>query len=111
MAKKKEKKMNVKIDPGGAGFFSDFITVSHNPKNFIVDFQQATPRFTRLGENKPQHTMYVKHNTVILDPNVAKNLLKTLKKNIKKYEEKFGEIKSKKKKKSNKPEHIKSYIG
>lgn len=119
MSKKKttkesgEKIMKVNIDSGGPGFFSDSIAIFHNPRNFVLDFQQTTPRLTRLGSEKPQQTLYVRHNTVILDPYVTKDLLKILQENVKKYEDKFGkiEMKSKTRRKSSKVDHTKSYIG
>ena len=115
--KKEEKSLRVNIDSGGPGFFSDFITVFHNPRNFILDFQQATPRYTRIGSENPQQTMYVRHNSVIINPQVAKQLLKILKENVEKYEKKFGQIEmpkkqsKKKAKESKKADHTKSYIG
>ena len=114
--KKESKVMKVNIDSGGPGFFSDFVTIFHNPRNFIIDFQQTTPRYTRIGNEKPQQTMYVRHNTIILNPQVTKELLKVLNENMEKYENKFGKLEIKKTlsgktKSSRKNDHTKSYIG
>ncbi len=104
-------------DKGGETFYSDFIVVSHNPTKFIIDFQQTIPKFQRTS-NGAQQVMVVRHNTIILDPTVAKEFLNILSENIKRYEKNFGKIKvpkrkSKKKKKETKKkaEHATSYIG
>jgi len=120
MADKKEKTVKVNIDNGGPAFFSDSITVFHNSMKFVLDFQQITPRFTRIGGEEATQNMYVKHNTILLDPVVAKDLLNILKENIKKYEKSFNKINIQERKKSGKGksgknikkiDHTKSYIG
>lgn len=93
----KKKRVNVKIDHGEHAFFTDNVTVLHNPNKFIVDFSQTTPRLDNIN-GKMQQTFTVKHNTVIMDPQFAKSLLATLKKNVGLYEKKFGDIKLPKKK-------------
>lgn len=114
--RKENKVMKINVDSGGPGFFSDFVTIFHNPRNFIIDFQQTTPRYTRIGNEKTEQTMYVRHNTIILNPQVTKELLKVLGENIEKYENKFEKIdvkktKSGRTKNSKKTDHTKSYIG
>ncbi|MCD6478243.1 MAG: DUF3467 domain-containing protein [Candidatus Aenigmarchaeota archaeon] len=117
MSEKKES-IKVNIDNGGPAFFSDSITVFHNQMKFVLDFQQATPRFTRIGDSETSQNMYVRHNAVVLDPILARDLLNILKDNIEKYEKTFGKIKVNKRRKSGKPvktnkkvNHTKSYIG
>ncbi len=43
--------------------------------------------------------MFLSHNTIMMDPGVAKDLLRILKDNVENYEKKFGQIKVKKIKK------------
>jgi len=82
--KEGKKVVKVNVDSGGPVFFSDSVTIFHNLRNFILDFQQATPRLTRFGDEKSQQSIYIRHNTIILDPFVAKEFLKILQENIKK---------------------------
>lgn len=87
--------MKLEMDNGGPAFFSDTVTISHNPRKFILDFQQMTPRFTRTG-TEPNQKMFLTHDVVMLDPEVVKDLARILNDNIKNYEKRFGEIKVKK---------------
>ncbi len=96
----KKKIMKVETDNGGPTFFSDTVTVSHSPKKFVLDFQQITPRFSKMGPGELDHKMVVSHNAVMLDPEVAKDLSRILADNIGRYEEKFGKLEIKKEKKS-----------
>jgi hypothetical protein len=111
----KKKILKVETDNGGPAFFSDTVTVSHNPKKFILDFQQLTPRFSKIGPEEPSQKMFLSHRAVMLDPEVAKDLSKILNDNVKNYEKKFGELKVKKAKKptAKKPEKVEytGYIG
>ena len=115
--KEKKKVFKVKVSDGGPAFFSDTVTISHNPKKFIIDFQQMTPRFSKVGTEKPQHHMVLEHNTVMIDPDVAKEFLRILEENVKNYEKNHGNIKVKKmkkmksKKKDEREVGYTSYIG
>ena len=93
---RKKKRINVKSNHSGEGFYTDNVTVFHNPTKFVIDFSQTVPRIDNIN-GKVQQTFTVNHKTVIMDPNFAKILLKTLEKNIKNYEKNFGSIKIKKK--------------
>lgn len=97
------KRTNIKIDHSEAAFYTDNITVSHGPSKFILDFKQSTPRIDFVG-GENQHTMVVKHKTILMDAPFAKIFLKTLESAVKKYEKQFGKIKIPKqeKKKSSK---------
>ena len=95
-----KRRINVNVDHNQPGFFTDSITISHNPSKFVFDFVQITPRFDRIG-SEMQQTLAVKHNTIIMDPIMAKNILGILEENIKKYEKNFGEIKIRKRKTKN----------
>jgi len=96
----KERK-RVRVDHSGDAFFTDNVTVLHNPNKFVIDFSQTIPCFDNIG-GKVQQTFVIKHKTVLLDPPFAKILLDTLQQNMKKYERKFGKIKLPKKKKAKK---------
>ncbi|MCD6367530.1 MAG: DUF3467 domain-containing protein [Candidatus Aenigmarchaeota archaeon] len=113
--KKKEKKsVQVNVDSGGPAFFSDSATIFHNQRNFIFDFQQSTPRFTRLSDKDSQQSIYIRHNAIVMDPIMAKEFLRILQENISKYERKFGEISSvvtSKKSNLKRSDHTESYIG
>ncbi len=107
----KKKVIKVEIDNGGESFFSDTVTVSHNPKKFVIDFQQSTPRFTKVGSELDQK-MVIFHKTIILDPEVAKDFSRILAENVRSYEERFGDIKTaKQKNKKEKDLSYASYIG
>lgn len=86
-----EKRMNIRIDYGDQAFFTDNITISHGPNKFVIDFSQTTPRYDAVSGQMRQ-TLFVKHNTVLMDPRMAKIFLQTLQNNIKNYEKKFGKI-------------------
>jgi hypothetical protein len=94
-----KKKLRVDVDHSNLPFFSDGISVSHNPSKFIVDFVQNTPRFEALPDGKKQESMVIKHNTIIMDPHLAKSFIEVLKSNMKNYEKRFGAIKLRDKKK------------
>lgn len=96
-----EKRKRIRVDHSEYAFFTDNVTVLHNPNKFIIDFSQTIPSFDNLG-GKVQQTFIIKHKAVMLDPPFAKILLDTLQQNIKKYEKKFGKIKLPKKRKAKK---------
>jgi len=87
-----KRRINVNIDHSEPGFFTDSVTISHNPSKFILDFVQVTPRFDRMG-SEMQQSLAVKHKTIVMDPIMAKNIIEILKENLNKYEKNFGEIK------------------
>lgn len=74
----------------GHTFYSDEISVIHNPLKFFLDFKKTSPRVdVRNNQFQP---LVVEHNVVMLDPYNAKQLLGILKQNIENYEKTFGEI-------------------
>ncbi len=87
-----KERMNVSVDHSEPGFFSDNVAVSHTPMKFVVDFAQVTPRFDSVAGQR-QQSLAIKHKTIILDPQVAKDFLNVLKENLGKYEKNFGAIK------------------
>ncbi len=88
-----KERMNVSVDHSEPGFFSDSVAVSHTPMKFVVDFAQITPRFDSVGGQR-QQSLAIKHKTIILDPQVAKDFMNVLKENLGKYEKNFGSIKT-----------------
>ncbi len=98
-----KKRINIKVEHGDHAFFSDNVTISHNPNKFIIDFSQTIPSFDTVGGDMRQ-SFIIKHKAVMLDPHFAKIFLDLLQKNIKKYEKKFGKIKIPKRKKVKKKE-------
>lgn len=86
-----KKKININVDHSEPSFFSDSVTVSHNPQKFIFDFTQTTPRFDLIVDQR-QQSFTIKHKTIMLDPVVAKSLMEVLKENIKRFEKNFGKI-------------------
>ena len=114
MTEKEKQRVGLKIDHGEHAFFSDNVTVLHNPNKFIMDFSQAIPRMDSIN-GKMQQTFAIKHNTIIMDPQFAKSFLEVLSKNVKSFEKKFGKIKTleKMKKVKKKPLEAEStrYIG
>ncbi len=92
----KKRKVNVRVNHSDEAFFTDNVTVFHNPTKFVVDFCQTVPRFDNF-EGRMEQTFTVNHKTIIMDPMFAKILLKTLETNVSNYEKNFGMIKVKKK--------------
>ena len=99
-----KKQINVTVDHGEHAFFTDNVTVLHNPNKFVIDFTQTIPKFDNIA-GKVQQTFTIKHKTVILDPQFAKIFLNAFQDNVKKYEDKFGKIKLPPKQEA-KEEHI-----
>lgn len=83
---------NVEINYGVAAFYTDSMAVIHTSDKFVIDFRQTIPKLDQI-ENSRQETIYVEHNSVVMNPYIAKMLMNLLKDNIEKYEKKFGEIK------------------
>ena len=87
-----EKRINLSVDHGGPGFITDGVTISHNPERFIFDFVQTMPKFDKIGDKMSQ-SVSIMHNTVVMNPAMAKSILNILKDNMEKYEKVFGDIK------------------
>lgn len=96
-----KKRINVSMDHTEPAFFTDNVTVWHNPSKFVIDFIQASPRFDQFGD-KNQQTIAVKHKTIMMDPALAKIFLNVLKENVGNYEKKVGKITVPKRKKQKK---------
>lgn len=72
-------------------FFADSFSVLFNPKQFVFDFKQKIPRVKDTKDGHEQEVV-ASHDSVVMNPELAKRISKILEKNIEKYEEKFGEI-------------------
>jgi|SRR3989338_4118816 len=94
-----KKNLQVAIDHSNHGFFSDGMSIFSRIDKFFIDFRQNTPRIDVLGD-KQQQINALKHNTVILDPLMAKALLNLLQESLNQYEKQFGKIKVPKRTKS-----------
>ena len=85
-----EKKINFDVNNGKV-FYSDEISVIHNPMKVFLDFKCTTPRVdVRNNQFQP---LVLEHNLIILDPFLAKQLLSILRDNLDNYEKQFGPIK------------------
>ena len=84
-----EKKINFDVKNGEA-FYTDEISVVHNPMKIFLDFKCTTPRVDI--RNNQYQPLVQEHNLVIMDPYLAKQLLSTLQENISNYESTFGTI-------------------
>lgn len=89
------------IDNSNKSFFTDNVSVLHNENNFIIDFKQTTPRMDFVHD-KQDISFVTTHNTVVMNPAMAKSLKEVLQDSIEKYEKQFSEIKMPKKKKADK---------
>jgi len=87
-----EKRINLAIDHSNFGFFSDGMSLLNRQDKFFIDFRQNTPRLDTIGE-KQQQTNVVKHNTIILDPVMAKALMNLLQDSLKNFEKQHGKLK------------------
>jgi len=87
-----DKKFNFGVQHGRDAFYANGISVNINSEKFTLDFRQTTQRLDDFGE-KVQTTLFTHHNTLILDPSIAKGLFNILKQGITNYEKKFGKIK------------------
>ena len=87
-----KRNINLAIDHSNPGFFSDGMSLLNRQDKFFVDFRQNTPRVDSF-QDKQQQTNVVKHNTIILDPMMAKALMNLLQESLKNYEKQYGKIK------------------
>ena len=84
-----QKQMQFNIDDGPT-FFSDEISITNNAYRFFLDFKNSSPRIdVRAQEMLP---IAIKHNTIIMDPALAKLFSKLLADHVKKFEKEHGKI-------------------
>ena len=109
-----ERKYNFGVSHGRESFYANGISINMNPDKFTLDFRQTTQKLDDIGD-KAQTTIFTHHNTLILDPSMAKGLLNILKQGISNYEKKFGKISLPKQAKVKEKENIsmgkENYIG
>lgn len=87
-----EKPLKLGIVQGDA-FYCDGVTIAHSPTKFILDFKQRTPRFDP-GKEGEEVSLIVKHNVVVIDADIIKNIFHSLKENMEKYEKQYGKLKT-----------------
>jgi hypothetical protein len=87
----------ITIDNSNKAFYTDNVSVLHGKGQFVIDFRQTTPRMDNVrGEQKL--SFVTRHETVVMNPQLAKSLLEVLTDSVEKYEKQFGSIKMPKKK-------------
>jgi hypothetical protein len=85
MKEKKPFQLQIIVDDSIAqGEYSNFLSILHNPTEFILDFGRIVP-------GKPEVKVKAR---IIATPYHAKRFLETLKQNIEIYEKNFGTIKT-----------------
>jgi hypothetical protein len=85
-----QQQINIVVD-NGDDFYAHEASINFNAMQFIFDFKCVTPRTDM--RSKDTQIISVKHNSVMVDVNMAKQLMGVLQKSISQYEEQFGEIK------------------
>ncbi|QQG38505.1 MAG: DUF3467 domain-containing protein [Candidatus Woesearchaeota archaeon] len=111
-----ERKINIGINHGREAFYANGVSISLHKSTFTLDFRQTVQKVDDIAD-KPQTTFFTSHNTLIIEPQMAKGFLDILKQSIENYEKQFGKIKVEKKpKKSAEVEDVKliksdNYIG
>lgn len=84
-----QKQLQFNIDDGPT-FYSDEISITNNAYKFFFDFKNSSPRIdVRSNEMLP---IAIKHNTVLMDPALAKLFSKLLADHVKKFEKEHGKI-------------------
>lgn len=78
------RKLNVELGEKEAeGIYSNFVLITHNPSEFLLDFARVLP-------GVPKAKVY---SRIIMTPQHVKSLEKVLSDNIERYESKHGKIK------------------
>lgn len=84
-----DKKVNVNIVDGDE-FFGQEVSISYNPTLFNIDFRRITSRVDMRSNDA--NVVVLRHNVVILEPYVVKNLIEIMQKSVERYETEFGKI-------------------
>jgi len=83
MKQQQPRKLNVELGEKEAeGIYSNFVLVTHNPSEFLLDFARVLP-------GVPKAKVY---SRIIMTPQHVKSLEKVLSDNIQRYESKHGKI-------------------
>jgi len=78
------RKLNIELGEKEAeGIYSNFVLITHNPSEFLLDFARVLP-------GVPKAKVY---SRIIMTPQHVKSLEKVLSDNIERYESKHGKIK------------------
>jgi hypothetical protein len=77
------RKLSVEVGEKEAeGIYSNFVLITHNPSEFLIDFARVVP-------GAPKAKVYAR---ILMNPQHVKSLEKVLSENIRKYESRFGKI-------------------
>jgi len=77
------RKLNIELGEKEAeGIYSNFVLITHNPSEFLLDFARVVP-----GVQKAK--VYAR---ILMNPQHVKSLHKVLSDNIERFESKFGKI-------------------
>ena len=85
MSDKKPVQLQIKVDePVAQGEYANFLSVLHNPTEFVLDFGRVVP-------GTPEVRVRAR---VLTTPYHAKRFLETLRQNVDLYEKNFGPIRT-----------------
>lgn len=85
MAEKKPVQLQIKVDdPVAQGEYANFLSILHNPTEFVLDFGRVMPGMPEVRVKA----------RILATPFHAKRFLETLRHNIDLYEKNYGPIRS-----------------
>jgi len=85
MAEKKPVQLQIKVDdPVGQGEYANFLSILHNPTEFVLDFGRVMPGVPEVRVKA----------RILATPFHAKRFLETLRHNIDLYEKSYGPIRT-----------------
>jgi hypothetical protein len=85
MAEKKPVQLQIKVDDSiGQGEYANFLSILHNPTEFVLDFGRLMPGVAEVRVK----------SRILATPFNAKRFLETLKHNIDLYEKSYGTIRT-----------------
>jgi hypothetical protein len=83
MNQEQQRKLNVELgEKESEGIYSNFVLITHNPSEFVLDFARVLPGI-------PKAKVYAR---ILMTPQHVKSLHKVLSENLERYENKFGKI-------------------
>ncbi len=88
-----EKNMNVtfNIDDGGEAFFAHELSTQAQPTQICLDFKNISPRLDSRNQ-EGNAVVFIKHNVIIADPWMIKDMARVINETLEKYEKLFGKI-------------------
>lgn len=91
MIKMTDKNVTFNIDDGGEAFFTHELGTHFTPLQFCLDFKNISPRLDQRTQEGGA-IFLIKHNVIIADPWLTKQIAGVLNDSISKYEKMFGKI-------------------